>query len=175
MSQSGLSNELLPVVDENDREIGTAPRWQVHAEGLRHRAVHILVFDGRGRLYLQRRSTAKDTHPLKWTTSASGHVDPGETYQQAATRELKEELGLELKLRPVGRIAAGPVTENEFTEVYWARAAIEPVPEPSEIIEGRFFTWPEARHLAADLGRAVPSMAAVLSLLDGPPPLNAED
>ncbi len=170
MSRGGFSpDEMLPVVDRHDRQVGLAPRRRVHAEGLAHRAVHILVFDPRGRLYLQRRSAAKDTYPLYWTSSASGHVDPGESYHQAAVRELHEELGLELELRPVGRIPAGQATDHEFTEVFWAVSAAAPVPDPAEIMEGRFFTWPQAQALAADPARAVPSLAVVLALLAGPP------
>ncbi len=158
-------NEPLPVVDEGDRLIGTAPRWRIHAEGLLHRAVHVLLLDGQGRLYLQRRSAYKDTHPHKWTSSASGHVDPGESYQAAAARELQEELGLDLPLKPLGRLAAGPATDGEFVAAFTAVGDAPPRPDQDEIAEGRFFTLPEARALAADLSVSAPSLGAVLELL----------
>ncbi len=158
------SGELLPVVDRQDRQVGLVPRDEVHRRGLRHRAVHVLVFDQRGRLYLQLRSEDKDTHPGKWTSSASGHVDPGESYLQAARRELAEELGLELELRPLGFIPAGPATENEFSQVYWTRTTRAPRPDPAEIARGHFFTLDQARRLARDPGRAAPCLAPVLAL-----------
>jgi isopentenyl-diphosphate delta-isomerase type 1 len=159
------ADELLPVVDDNDVVQGVRRRGDIHALGLPHRAVHVLVFDGRDRLYLQLRSNSKDTHPNKWTTSASGHVDPDEDYAQAASRELREELGLELALEEVGAIAACQRTENEFTRVYRAVTSQEPRPNPMEITEGRWFELAEARDLAQDLKQASPSLGAVLELI----------
>lgn len=157
-------HELLPVVDDQDRLVGLAPRWRVHRDGLRHRAAHVLLFDPAGRVYLQQRSAAKDTHPGKWTSSASGHVDPGEEYHQTARRELREELGLDLEPLPAGRLAAGPATENEFSAVYYLVSDLTPQPNPVEIAAGRFFTRAEAQALAADPNQGVPALAPVLAL-----------
>lgn len=86
--------EILLVVDEHDDPVAEAPRSHVHAEGLRHRAVHVLLGDGQGRIWLQKRSEHKRTHPHRWTSSASGHVPTGQTLREAARRELSEELGI---------------------------------------------------------------------------------
>lgn len=160
----GGPDEPLPVVDENDQVIGIKPRGQIHALGLFHRAVHIMVFDPAGRLYLQKRSANKDTHPHKWTTSASGHVDPGESYFESALRELGEELGLTLALRLVGDYPASPETENEFTRLYQAVTTSLPAPDPYEIEFGHFFTWTEAMTLAQDPAQASPSLLPMLKL-----------
>ncbi|MFZ2198926.1 MAG: NUDIX domain-containing protein, partial [Thermodesulfovibrionales bacterium] len=61
---------------------------------LLHRVVHVLVFDKKGRLLLQRRSLNKDVAPGKWDTSVGGHVNPGEDILEAAKREMNEELGI---------------------------------------------------------------------------------
>ncbi len=116
--------ERFDVVDEYDRVVGTETRGVVHATGLRHRAVHLLVFDGRGELLLQKRSQWKDKQPGKWDSSAAGHVDSGEEYLQAARRELTEELGLDparALLHEVGTLTAGEETGWEFVRVYEAR------------------------------------------------------
>ena len=116
--------ELFDVVDEHDRVVGTAPRGVVHATGLRHRAVHLFVFNGQGELLLQKRSPWKDKHPGKWDSSAAGHLDSGEDYAHAARRELTEELGLDpdrTPLKEVGALPAGEETGWEFVRVYGAR------------------------------------------------------
>ena len=70
-----VQGELFDVVDEHDRVIGVEPRGVVHARDLRHRAVHLFVFNAAGELFLQKRSAWKDRHPGKWDSSASGHLD----------------------------------------------------------------------------------------------------
>ena len=171
MSGAQDPQELLPVVDDQDRPQGVRPRWLIHQEGLTHRAVHVLLFDQQGRIYLQRRSQAKDTHPGKWTSSASGHVDPGEGYQEAAQREFYEELGLNAPLAYLGTVPAQLATGMEFSAVYRAQSRETPSPNPREIAEGRFFTPAQARALAADPRRAVPGLKLVLELaLGGVPP-----
>ncbi|MGR8950845.1 MAG: NUDIX hydrolase [Gammaproteobacteria bacterium] len=115
-----LPQELLPIVDEHDRIIGTCARHIVHATGLRHRAVHILVFDDSGRLFLQKRSMNKDLNPGLWDTSAAGHVDADEDYASSAVRELREELGLEGDGRLLPLFKIPPTADNgmEFVQVY---------------------------------------------------------
>ncbi len=143
-----MSEEWFDVVDGEDRVIGRAPRGEVHAKGLRHRAVHVLVYDALGRLFLQKRSMAKDTHPGCWDSSASGHVDAGEAYEAAAVRELREELGMkrdEGDLVEVDRIAAGPGTDQEFVRVYACGSGGPFRLHAGEIEEGRFWGWDEIR------------------------------
>jgi len=90
------SNEILEIIDENGAVLGTAKRSELHGNpSLIHRVVHILVFDKKGRLLLQKRSMNKDVAPGKWDTSVGGHVNPGEDILSAANREMKEELGVE--------------------------------------------------------------------------------
>ena len=72
------SHELLDVVDDNDEVIAIKTRGEIHARGLMHRSVHILVFNSRGEVFLQKRSLSKDEQPGKWDSSAAGHVDSGE-------------------------------------------------------------------------------------------------
>lgn len=88
-------SEFFEIVDANDQVIGKALRSECHGNPqLIHRVAHVLVFDRQGRLLLQKRSMSKDVQPGKWDTSVGGHLDPGESYEEAAKREMFEELGI---------------------------------------------------------------------------------
>ena len=89
-----MSEEIFDVVNERDEVIDARPRSEVHRLGLRHRAIHVLVFNSHGETFLQKRSMTKDREPGKWDSSSSGHVDSGEDYDACAVRELREEIGL---------------------------------------------------------------------------------
>ena len=110
--------EQFPIVDENDREISAASRREVHENNFRHRAVHILIFNRAGELLLQKRSPWKDRHPLLWDSSAAGHVEANEQYDEAAARELDEELGISAQLQKIGKLPASDKTGQEFITVY---------------------------------------------------------
>lgn len=136
-SQSGF--EPFPVVDEQDRLLGEATRSEVHGNNLRHRAVHIFVFNQFGELFLQRRSPSKDRHPRLWDSSAAGHVDAGEDYDEAAIRELKEELGVAADLTRVVKLPASENTGQEFIWLYQTRHDGPFELARSEIEYGEFF------------------------------------
>lgn len=140
-----MAEEIFDIVDELDRVVGQAPRWRVHAQGLRHRAVHVLVGDTSGRVYLQKRADTKDNHPGVWDSSCSGHVDSGEGYLAAAVRELGEELGIELEspLVELFGIPAGPETGNEFVRVFTCSHSGAVRPDPTEISDGRWLEPPQ--------------------------------
>jgi isopentenyldiphosphate isomerase len=87
--------ELLEVVTESGEVIKSLPRSEVHGNpSLIHRVVHALVFNSRGGLLLQKRSMNKDVAAGKWDTSVGGHVNAGETIDEALRREMEEELGI---------------------------------------------------------------------------------
>ncbi len=164
------AEEILDVVDECDVVVGSATRAEVHRRGLRHRAVHVLVFDPAGQIYLQRRSWTKDCSPGLWDTSAAGHVDRGETYADAARRELAEELALEpaAPLELLFALDASRDTGNECVRVYRALANDEIVPDPVEIIDG---CWLEPmalnRWLARDPDAFTPTFRLIWEQLPG--------
>jgi len=89
------TEEYLEIVNDWGEAIGIAPRSEIHGNpSLMHRVVHVLLFNVRGELLLQKRSQKKDVAPGKWDTSVGGHVAPGEELSHAAAREMEEELGL---------------------------------------------------------------------------------
>jgi len=132
--------ERFPVVDEMDRILRYAYRSKVHGDNLRHRAVYILIFNDVGEVYLQKRSRRKDRHPLLWDSSAAGHVCAGEGYDEAAQRELQEELGINVPLEKVLTVSASIRTGQEFIWLYCGNFQGDPRPNRSEIEAGAFFT-----------------------------------
>jgi isopentenyldiphosphate isomerase len=86
--------EWVDVVDEDDRVIGRVTRAEMRRDNLLHRNVAVLVLDPRGRIYLHRRTTTKDLFPSLYDVFTSGVVASGESYLEAARRELSEELGV---------------------------------------------------------------------------------
>jgi isopentenyldiphosphate isomerase len=139
-------HELLDVVDADDLVIGAMERGEIHRKRLYHRSVHVFLIDEAGRIYLQKRSIEKAEHPGKWDSSASGHVDSGESYEEAAARELEEEIGVKASPERVLRIRGSEETGMEHSvlfQVHRNPADPDPCPNPREILEGRFYTIEE--------------------------------
>lgn len=137
-----MSEEIFDVVDEQDRVIDRRPRSEVHRRKLNHRAVHVLVYNARGELFLQKRSMAKDCFPGTWDSSSSGHLDSGEDYDPCSIRELREELGV-APTGPIERlfkIDACPETGQEFVWIYETRHEGPFVLQPEEIECGAWFS-----------------------------------
>ena len=140
-----MSEEIFDVANERDDVIGQQSRSEVHRLGLKHRAVHVLAFNARGELFLQKRSMQKDCFPGAWDSSASGHVDAGEEYDACAVRELREELGWQPSLPPrrLFKIDACAETGQEFVWVYRCEAEGPFQLQSEEIERGDWFA-PEA-------------------------------
>jgi 8-oxo-dGTP pyrophosphatase MutT (NUDIX family) len=88
------SDEIVQIVDLNDRIIGICPRSVMRAQRLIHRASFVLVFNSRHELFVQKRTMNKDLYPGHWDIAAGGVVLADESYEQSAERELLEELGI---------------------------------------------------------------------------------
>jgi len=159
-------DELFDVVDREDRVVSQAPRREVHAKNLLHRATHVLVHDATGRLFLQKRSMSKDTFPGCWDSSCSGHLDAGEDYLTAARRELGEELGwhdTSQPLRHVVKLPACSETGHEFIEIFLLGPVAGPFTlHPEEISEGR---WVTPAELTGELEKSPEHFASALRLL----------
>lgn len=154
MKPLNSSKEILEVVDEHDRVIGTERRGVIHAEGMMHRSAQVLVFNSRSELFLQKRSDSKDEFPGLWDSSAAGHVNPGETYRQCARRELAEELGIteagEILL--LFTMPASRETGFEHCAVHRCSYDGPMVLQPEEVVDGRWTTVQEMDILVADPG-----------------------
>ena len=136
-----MTEEIFDVVNERDEVIGRQPRGEVHRLGLMHRAVHVLVFNAAGQVFLQKRSMKKDRQPGLWDSSSSGHVDSGEDYDACAVRELREEIGLELAKVPLRlfKLAASAETDQEHVWIYRCQAEGPFQLHPEEIERGGWY------------------------------------
>jgi isopentenyl-diphosphate delta-isomerase len=117
------ADEYVVLVDDEDRHIGVAPKLKAHIEGLRHRAVSVLVVNSNGELLLQRRHSSKYHSGGLWSNACCSHPRPGEAVELAATRRLMEEMGIVCDLRPVFATTycapvVGGLIENEYVHVY---------------------------------------------------------
>ncbi len=91
----GAQEEIVSIVDEKNNITGSALRSVMRAKELPHRATYILVFNSKSELYVQKRTPVKDIYPGYYDVAAGGVVMAGESYEESATRELKEETGIQ--------------------------------------------------------------------------------
>ena len=159
-----VSDELLDVVDDNDEVVAVKRRGDIHAQGLMHRAVHILLFNSSGELFLQKRSMSKDEQPGKWDSSAAGHVDTGEDYLDCACREIGEELGIvvDQPLQPLFKLPAMLRTGNEHCMVYQYFFDGPLVLQADEIDEGE---WVDPETMDRRIADADPLLTDAISLI----------
>ena len=118
-----MTDELLDLVDKNDQVIGTVWKSEAHGDPTKiHREVAIAVFNDKEEVLLQRRSMKKRNDPGRWTITAAGHVGKGEDPKIASVREVKEELGLDVKPVFFGKyFMKYKDKESRFFWIYYAR------------------------------------------------------
>lgn len=118
-SFAGIEDELLVEVDENDKEVGVVYKMDAHTNSSRyHRAASILVFNRRGDIILQKRSSLKAVDPGKWDLTG-GHQTYGQTIDQTAGLELMEELGIKSKLLYIRKGLKQDENQSEFYYLYY--------------------------------------------------------
>jgi isopentenyl-diphosphate Delta-isomerase len=140
MTPMNDAEEYVVLVDGDDQAIGVAPKLRAHIEGLRHRAISVLVANSSGELLLQRRHIGKYHSGGLWTNTCCSHPRPDEASAAAAARRLQEEMGFACKLRPLFVTSycaplAGGLIENELVHVYGGIHDGEVAPDPSEVDE----------------------------------------
>ena len=147
------NQELFPLVDEEGNIIGAATRGECHSGSrLLHPVVHLHVFNSRGELYLQKRPAWKDIQPGKWDTAVGGHVDLGESVEQALRREVREELGItDFTPQRVTHYVFESVRERELVFTY--KTVYDGPVYPSDELDGGRF-WP-VEEIRANLGKGV--------------------
>lgn len=137
--------ELFPIVDEEGNVIGKITRGHAH-DGCKilHPVVHLHLFNSKGELYLQKRPIWKDIQPGKWDTACGGHVDYGETIEEALRREVREELGVtDFAPKFLGHYTFESQHEREQVWVYTTVYDGPVQPSKEELAGGRFWTTME--------------------------------
>jgi len=159
-----VSQELLDVVDIDDRVIEVRPRGEIHHLGLMHRSVHILVFNSKGELFIQKRSMSKDSNPGLWDSSAAGHVNSGEDYPGCAARELSEELGIHgaSALQPLFHLRASEATGMEHCTVFRCTYDGPLTLQEEEIEEG---AWLATSEMDRRVSEQDPALTRVLQFI----------
>ena len=119
-----MSDTPITIVDEHDNILRQGSKDEAQTKGLWHRVVRVMVEDEDGHILIQKRNADKQLYPGCWDNSAAGHVDAGESYRQAAKRELHEEIGITPELLEVDYYQAKGVFHgrklNRFVRLYKA-------------------------------------------------------
>lgn len=164
----------ITVVDQHDHEIGSEQLSKVWEQGLYHRIVRIMVEDEKGRVLVQKRSPHMELYPNRWDNSASGHVDAGMTYREAAMQELREELGItdpRFELEETGYFFMKDTFKNftmhNFNQVYRLHLEHQTIAYgPEEVAEVRWFTPKQLREFVAqNPDKVTPGLSRVVEQL----------
>jgi isopentenyl-diphosphate delta-isomerase len=167
------TEERVILVNENDEEIGTAGKLEVHRTGVLHRAFSVFVVNSRGEMLLQRRAHDKYHCGGLWSNTACGHPRPGEDTRAAAVRRTREEMGFTCELEPASVLlyrtnVGGGLTEHEYDHLFVGKFDGEPSPSEAEVAEWR---WVETETLlvevAADKDRFTPWFLLALPKIVG--------
>ena len=149
-----MREEWFPLMNEEGETIGKATRKECHnGSKLLHPVVHLHIFNEAGDLYLQKRPMTKDIQPGKWDTAVGGHVDYGETTEEALRREVREELGItDFTPQFIARYVFESSIEKELVNTFRTTYTGEITPDPTELDGGRF--WSQAE-IMENLGKGL--------------------
>jgi isopentenyl-diphosphate Delta-isomerase len=150
-----MAIEEVILVDENDREKGVMEKIDAHRRGLLHRAFSVFVVNESGQLLLQKRASGKYHSANLWTNTCCSHPRPGEDTEKAASRRLREEMGIECRLFNIFSFIyradlENGLTEHEFDHVLIGTGDDLPVPDPDEVSEYKYVDF---SFLDADLNK----------------------
>lgn len=165
------AEELVVLVDESGRDIGTAPKLEAHRSGALHRAVSVFLFDARGRLLLQRRADGKYHSAGLWSNTCCSHPRPEETPLNAARRRLRDELGVDAELSEAFSFSyfaslGNGLVEHELDHIFTGQFDGTPQPDPAEVSAYRWVTLADLkREMSETPDRFTAWLALVLSEL----------
>jgi len=156
--------EILDIVDENDNVIDCASKEDVYKKLLRHRIVHILIFNDRGEMALQLRSSNVSFCPGHWSTAVGGHVQSGESNEEAALREYEEELGRKSKLEFFSKdFYVAPGTPEKFLITFKTECEGHFHPDPEAVEKIDFFSMEKIREMIGSGEKMHPELVFILN------------
>lgn len=140
-----MKEELVILVDENDRQVGLMPKMEAHEKALLHRAFSVFVFNDQNQLMIQRRAAHKYHSPGLWTNTCCSHQREGETNIEAGKRRLMEEMGFTTSLTEnISFIYKAPfdngLTEHEYDYILLGDYNDEPDINPDEVSEWKWMS-----------------------------------
>ncbi|MCF4966341.1 NUDIX hydrolase [Nostoc sp. CMAA1605] len=139
------NDEMLDIVDNNDCIIGKKKRSEIYSQSLcNFRVVNAFVINSQGQLWIPRRSAQKRIFPLCLDVSMGGHVESGETYEDALNRELKEELRIDLSMvniKLLGYLTPHDNHVSAFMKVYEIKLDSDPDYNQNDFIAS-FWLYP---------------------------------
>ena len=146
-------SDLIILVDENDKQIGTEEKLKAHQNANLHRAFSIFVFNDKGQLLLQQRALNKYHSAGLWTNTCCSHPRPDEETINAAHRRLKEEMGFDCELVEIfsfkyKTVFDNGLTENEFDHVFLGTYNNNPIPN---LLEANAYKWVDIKWLEQDI------------------------
>ncbi|MBZ2188336.1 isopentenyl-diphosphate Delta-isomerase [Alcanivorax sp. JB21] len=159
------------LVDADDRAVGTMAKLAAHESGQLHRAISVYLFNQAGELLIQRRAPGKYHCGGQWANTCCSHPVPGERVATAASRRLREEMGLSVPLRALfSMIYRVPVSdgleEHEYLHVFVGQCDQDPVPDPAEADAWQFISLATLQHdMQAQPQRYAPWLHEVLPAL----------
>ena len=130
-------DEMIILVDENDREVGSEEKMRAHKKGVLHRAFSIFAFNEKGEMLLHRRAKTKYHSGGLWSNTCCSHPRVGELLEEAVHRRLKEEMGFDTDLKEIFhfiyRAQVGDLIEHELDHVFIGKYSGEVNPDPAEV------------------------------------------
>lgn len=137
--------ENVILVDSNDVVQGVMEKMQAHVTGSLHRAISVFVYNSKGEFLLQKRALEKYHSAGKWSNTCCSHPRPQESNIDAATRRLKEEMGLDCDLKEWFKFTyraefENGLVEHEFDHVFIGTTDVLPQPNPEEVASFRYIT-----------------------------------
>jgi len=135
--------EEVILVNTNNEIQGYMEKIEAHEKGLLHRAFSVFIFNSKGQILLQKRAYQKYHSGGLWTNTCCSHPRKNESFQRAAIRRLKEEMGITCNLEEAFSFIYkahldNNLIEHELDQVFFGVSDNKPVLNPEEAVEYKY-------------------------------------
>ena len=146
-----MTKEFVILVDKHDNELGKMEKIEAHKKAILHRAISVFIVNSHGEWILQRRALNKYHSNGLWTNTCCSHPYPGETSIDAANRRLKEEMGMEVKLKELFNFTYKEELDNGLTEfeldhVFLGISDEIPKINTNEVVEWKYIKYDDLKN-----------------------------